>query len=92
MALRPGRNLPGVASRNDEVDLVVVRENTEGLYSGVENEITEGVVTSLKVATEKACMRIARPAFPSAASRGRNRVAVFHKANNMKLRCSLIQI
>jgi isocitrate dehydrogenase (NAD+) len=84
-ALRPVRNLPGVASRYDDVDLVVVRENTEGLYSGVENEITEGVVTSLKVATEKACMRIARTAFAYAASRGRNRVSVFHKANIMKL-------
>jgi isocitrate dehydrogenase (NAD+) len=74
-----------VATRYNDVDLIVVRENTEGLYSGVENEITDGVVTSLKVATEKACLRIARTGFAYAASRGRNRVSVFHKANIMKL-------
>lgn len=84
-ALRPVRNLPGIATRYKDVDLVVVRENTEGLYSGVENEITEGVVTSLKVATEKACRRIARTAFAYAQRRGRQRVTVFHKANIMKL-------
>ena len=84
-AIRPVRNLPGVVTRYEDVDLVVVRENTEGLYSGVENEITEGVVTSLKVATEKACRRIARTAFAYAETRGRNRISVFHKANIMKL-------
>jgi isocitrate dehydrogenase (NAD+) len=84
-AVRPVRNLAGVASRYDGVDLVVVRENTEGLYSGVENEITPGVVTSLKVATETACRRIARWAFDYAWRRGRKKVTVFHKANIMKL-------
>ena len=84
-AVRPVRNLPGIATRYEDVDLVVVRENTEGLYSGVENEITDGVVTSLKVATEKACRRIARTAFAYAERRGRKRVSVFHKANIMKL-------
>ena len=84
-AVRPVRNLAGVASRYDDVDLVVVRENTEGLYSGVENEITPGVVTSLKVATEHACRRIARYAFDYARRRGRKKVTVFHKANIMKL-------
>ncbi len=84
-AVRPVRNLAGVASRYDDVDLVVVRENTEGLYSGVENEITAGVVTSLKVATDAACTRIARWAFRYAKSRGRKKVTVFHKANIMKL-------
>ena len=54
-AVRPVRNLPGVKTRYDNVDLVIVRENTEGLYSGIENVVTEGVVTSLKVATERAC-------------------------------------
>ena len=54
-AVRPVRSLEGVETRYEDVDLVIVRENTEGLYSGIENEITEGVVTSLKVATEKAC-------------------------------------
>jgi len=84
-AVRPVRNLAGVASRYSDVDLVVVRENTEGLYSGVENEITPGVVTSLKVATEGACRRIARYAFEYARRRGRKKVTVFHKANIMKL-------
>ena len=84
-AVRPVRNLVGVASRYENVDLVVVRENTEGLYSGVENEITPGVVTSLKVATEPACRRIARYAFEYAKARGRKKVTVFHKANIMKL-------
>lgn len=84
-AVRPVRNLAGVASRYDDVDLVVVRENTEGLYSGVENEITDGVVTSLKVATSAACTRIARWAFRYATARQRRKVTVFHKANIMKL-------
>lgn len=84
-AVRPVRNLAGVWSRYENVDLVVVRENTEGLYSGIENEITAGVVTSLKVATEAACIRIARRAFRYAKNRGRKRVSIFHKANIMKL-------
>ena len=84
-AVRPVRNLSGIASRYENVDLVVVRENTEGLYSGVENEITPGVVTSLKVATEHACRRIARYAFEYAKARDRKKVTVFHKANIMKL-------
>jgi isocitrate dehydrogenase (NAD+) len=84
-AVRPIRNLPGVATRYGDVDLVVVRENTEGLYSGIENEVTAGVVTSLKVATEKGCTRIARWAFRYARERGRKLVTVFHKANIMKL-------
>jgi len=84
-AVRPVRNLAGVESRYQGVDLVVVRENTEGLYSGVENEITPGVVTSLKVATEHACRRIAHWAFDYARRRGRKKVTVFHKANIMKL-------
>jgi isocitrate dehydrogenase (NAD+) len=83
-AVRPVRNLPGVVTRFEGVDLVIVRENTEGLYSGIENVITEGVVTSLKVATERACRRIARFALEYARSRGRRRVTSFHKANIMK--------
>jgi isocitrate dehydrogenase (NAD+) len=83
-AVRPVRNLPGVASRFEGVDLVIVRENTEGLYSGIENVITDGVVTSLKVATERACRRIARFAEGYAKARGRRRVTAFHKANIMK--------
>jgi isocitrate dehydrogenase (NAD+) len=67
------------------VDLVIIRENTEGLYSGIEAEITSGVVTSTKVATEGACTRIARWAFRYARQRRRTKVTVFHKANIMKL-------
>ncbi len=84
-AVRPVRNLPGVSTRYEDVDLVVIRENTEGLYSGIENEVTKGVVTSLKVATESASRRIARWAFRYARDRGRKKVTVMHKANIMKL-------
>lgn len=84
-AVRPVRTLAGVHTRFSDVDLVIVRENTEGLYTGAENEITDGVVTSLKVATRKGCTRIARWAFDYARRRGRRRVSVFHKANIMKL-------
>ncbi len=84
-AVRPVRSLDGVRTRFENVDLVIVRENTEGLYSGIENRITEGVVASLKVATEKACRRIARWAFHYARARNRKRVTVLHKANIMKL-------
>jgi isocitrate dehydrogenase (NAD+) len=84
-AVRPVRSLKGVPTRYENVDLIVVRENTEGLYSGIENIITPGVITSLKVATEEACRRIARFAFSYAISRGRKKVTCFHKANIMKL-------
>jgi len=84
-AVRPVRNLPGITTRFDGVDLVVIRENTEGLYSGIENVITDGVVTSLKVATERACRRIARFALDYARARERRKVTAFHKANIMKL-------
>lgn len=84
-AVRPVRNLPGIETRYQDVDLVVIRENTEGLYSGIENEITKGVVTSLKVATEAASRRIAHWAFQYARDRGRKKVTVMHKANIMKL-------
>jgi len=84
-AVRPVRNLPGISTRFQGVDLVVIRENTEGLYSGIENEVTKGVVTSLKVATEGASRRIARWAFQYARDRGRSKVTVMHKANIMKL-------
>ena len=84
-AVRPVRSLPGVKTRYEHVDLVIVRENTEGLYTGIENEITPGVVTSLKVATRDACTRIARYAFRYATRRHRQSLTVFHKANIMKL-------
>jgi len=84
-AVRPVRSMDGIKTRFDNVDLIVIRENTEGLYSGIENTVTEGVVTSMKVATERACRRIARFAFHYAVSRGRKKVTCFHKANIMKL-------
>ncbi len=84
-AVRPVRSLAGIKTRYDNVDLVIVRENTEGLYSGIENEVVPGVVTSLKVASEAACTRIARFAFRYAVQRGRRKVTVFHKANIMKM-------
>jgi len=84
-AVRPVRTLPGIETPFRDVDIVVFRENTEGLYSGVENEITDGVVTSLKVATESACLRVARAAFRYAVRHQRRHVTVFHKANIMKL-------
>ena len=84
-AVRPIRNLSGVKTLYSGVDIVIIRENTEGLYSGVENTVTPGVVMSMKVATEKACYRIAKKAFEYARKRGRKKVTVFHKANIMKL-------
>ncbi len=84
-AVRPVRSLPGIKTRYENVDLVIVRENTEGLYSGIENEVVPGVVTSLKVASEQACTRISRYAFRYATRRGRKLITVFHKANIMKM-------
>ena len=84
-AVRPVRSLAGVKTRFSDVDIVIIRENTEGLYSGIENEVVPGVVTSLKVATEVACTRIARYAFRYATRRHRKKITVFHKANIMKL-------
>jgi isocitrate dehydrogenase (NAD+) len=82
--LRPVRNLPGVQSRFGDVDLIIVRENTEGLYSGLEHEVVPGVVESLKIMTEKACTRISVFAFEFAKKFGRKKVTVVHKANIMK--------
>ena len=84
-AVRPVRSMPGVKTRFENVDMVIVRENTEGLYSGIENEVVPGVVTSMKVASETACTRIARYAFRYATRRHRKKITVFHKANIMKL-------
>ena len=83
--LRPVRTLPGVKSRYDGVDLIVVRENTEDLYSGLEHVVVPGVVESLKIITERASTRIARFAFDHARRNGRKRVTAVHKANIMKL-------
>jgi isocitrate dehydrogenase (NAD+) len=83
--LRPIRALPNVPCRNPDLDLVVVRENTESLYSGIEHEIVPGVVESLKIITEKASTRIARFAFAYARNEQRKKITAVHKANIMKL-------
>src|SRR3954462_11719953 len=83
--LRPVRNLAGVASRFSNVDLIIVRENTEDLYAGLEHQIIPGVVESLKIITEKASTRISQFAFEHARRTGRKRVTAIHKANIMKL-------
>ena len=83
--LRPVSNLPSVPSRFQDVDLIIVRENTEDLYAGLEHTVVPGVVESIKVITEKASTRIARFAFEYARRHGRKRVTAVHKANIMKL-------
>ncbi|MGE5243804.1 MAG: isocitrate/isopropylmalate dehydrogenase family protein [Betaproteobacteria bacterium] len=83
--LRPVWNLPGIAARFQGVDLVIVRENTEDLYAGLEHEVVPGVVESLKIITERASTRIARFAFDHARRHGRRKVTAIHKANIMKL-------
>src|SRR5256714_4745976 len=83
--LRPVRSMPNIRTRYEDIDLVVVRENTEDLYSGLEHEVVPGVVESLKIITERASTRIARFAFEYARTHGRKRVTAVHKANIMKL-------
>src|SRR5215471_7751695 len=83
--LRPVWNIPAVPSRYQGVDLVIVRENTEDLYSGLEHEVVPGVVESLKIITERASTRIAQFAFDYARRHGRKKVTAIHKANIMKL-------
>jgi isocitrate dehydrogenase (NAD+) len=83
--LRPVKNLPGVKSHFDGVDVVIVRENTEDLYSGLEHEVVPGVVESLKIITEKASTRIAKFAFEYARKMGRKKIHAIHKANIMKM-------
>lgn len=83
--VRPIKSLPGVVSHYTDVDMVVVRENTEDLYCGIEHMVVPGVVETLKLITEKASLRIARYAFALARREGRKRVTAIHKANIMKL-------
>src|ERR1700752_4263745 len=82
---RPIRNLPHIPTRYPDVDLIIVRENTEGLYSGLEHEVVPGVVESLKIITEKASTRIAKFAFEYARKNQRQKIHAIHKANIMKL-------
>jgi isocitrate dehydrogenase (NAD+) len=83
--VRPVKNVPGVETRFDGVDLILVRENTEDLYSGLEHRVAPGIVESLKIISEAACLRIGRYAFELARREGRREVAAVHKANIMKL-------
>ena len=82
---RPIRNLPHIPTRYPDVDLIIIRENTEGLYSGIEHEVVPGVVESLKIITAKASTRIARFAFDYARKHKRKKIHAIHKANIMKL-------
>ncbi len=83
--LRPVKSLPGVRSRYENIDLIVIRENTEDLYSGIEHVVVPGVVESLKIITERASTKIAKFAFELARTEKRKKVAIVHKANIMKL-------
>ena len=83
--VRPVKSIPGLATRFDGVDLILVRENTEGLYSGLEHRVAPGIVESLKIVTEHACLRIAEYAFQLAEREGRRSISAVHKANIMKL-------
>src|SRR5438105_12877916 len=83
--LRPVKSMPNIITRFENVDIIVVRENTEDLYSGLEHEVVPGVVESIKIITERASTRIARFAFEYARTHGRKRVTAVHKANIMKL-------
>jgi isocitrate dehydrogenase (NAD+) len=83
--LRPVKTVPDLPARFEDIDLVVVRENTEGLYSGIEHEVIPGVVESLKIITERASTRIAEFAFRYSRQHGRKRVTAVHKANIMKM-------
>src|ERR1700687_3210227 len=83
--LRPVKSVPNVKTRFENIDLIVVRENTEDLYAGLEHIVVPGVVESLKIITEKASLRIARFAFDLARKQGRKKVSAIHKANIMKL-------
>src|SRR5215472_8854329 len=82
---RPIRNLPSLPTRYPSVDLAIVRENTEGEYSGIEHEVVPGVVEALKIITEKASIRIARFAFEFARREKRKKIHAIHKANIMKM-------
>jgi isocitrate dehydrogenase (NAD+) len=87
---RPIKNLPGIKTNYPGVDLIIIRENTEGLYVGLEQEIVPGVATALKVVTEKGSTRIARFAFDFARKHGRKKIHCIHKANIMKMTDGLI--
>ncbi len=84
-SLRPVKNVPGIGSCYTGIDLIVIRENTEGLYSGIEHEVVPGVVESLKIITRTASTRISKFAFDYARKNGRKKITAVHKANIMKM-------
>jgi isocitrate dehydrogenase (NAD+) len=88
--VRPIRSLPGIEPRFEGTDIVIVRENTEDLYAGLELMIMPGVAQSIKLITAKACLRICEYAFEYAQKMNRKRVSVVHKANIMKLSDGLL--
>jgi len=83
--VRPARSMPGVETRYDNVDLIIVRENTEDLYAGIEHRVGPDAAESIKIITRAASQRIARYAFEYAIRNGRRKVTAVHKANIMKL-------
>ena len=83
--VRPVRSLAGVPSRYEQIDLVIIRENTEGIYSGIEHMVVPGVAESLKIVTERACQRISEFAFRHARATGRKKITIVHKANLLRL-------
>jgi isocitrate dehydrogenase (NAD+) len=82
---RPAKSIPGASTRYENIDLIVVRENTEGLYSGLEHQVVPGVVESLRIITEKGSERVVRFAFEAAIQYGRRKVTAVHKANILKM-------
>lgn len=83
--IRPIKSLPGIHTRYDNIDIVVIRENTEGLYSGKEIEVLPGCVVSLRTMTEQACLRISKAAFLYAQEQHRKKITLAHKANILKM-------
>jgi len=83
--VRPARSIPGIESRYENIDLVIVRENTEDLYAGIEHRVGPDAAESIKIITRAASERIARYAFEYAVANGRRKVTAVHKANIMKL-------
>ncbi len=84
-SIRPVKSLPGILTRHDNVDLVIIRENTEGLYSGREHTIVPGVVEAVRIVSREASKRIARFAFQYMLHHGRRKITVVHKASIMKM-------
>ncbi len=89
--IRPAKSYKGVKSLYENVDIVIVRENTECLYKGLEFEVSEGVTESIRVITRKGCERIVKYAFELAKNEGRRKVTALHKANVMKKTCGLFR-